>query len=83
MPKRSTVPTPKLVPPGRAHVLQMPFDVGAFTLRPRTKLYALQFLLSQANVELEVNDDVLHGLSWIIEDIVDSLTPLTDDEGTR
>jgi hypothetical protein len=57
---------------------QKDFDIVAFTLRARTKLGALAFLMSQASIEMEVPDEAMHGLSYILQDVIKSLDPETD-----
>jgi hypothetical protein len=55
------------------------FDIGAYTIRPRTKLAAIAFLLGESrNVNTMENDEMV-GLQWILDDITKELTP--DGEG--
>jgi hypothetical protein len=55
------------------------FDIGAYTIRPRTKLAAIAFLLGETrNVNTMENDEMV-GLQWILDDIAKELTP--DGEG--
>ena len=60
-------PTQKL----RAATLRAvePFDVEAFTLPARVRLTALAFLLSQTRAESDTEDDVFHGLSYLLDDV--------------
>jgi hypothetical protein len=44
-------------------------DVDAFTLRARTKLNTLSVFLSQMNLSADLDDDIMHGLAWMLDDI--------------
>jgi hypothetical protein len=58
------------------------FDVEAadFTLKARLELSALSYLMSQARMYSGMPQKAMQGLSWLLEDIADSLDPDTDDE---
>jgi hypothetical protein len=80
MPKPATL-SRVLTPASSSVDRSVPFDVGAFTLQARTKLLTLSFLPSQLDVQLDTDNDVYHGLAWMLDDIRESLTLDTEAGG--
>lgn len=47
-------------------------------LRSVTKLRSVAYLLSQAELELEMPSEVLHGLAWTVDECVGELAPVAE-----